>query len=153
MINNNAAHITNHNQTAIVGLIVAAIIVFFYGIYLLINPMVNIEWSTETELDTYGFNLLREEAEKSSSASKINPQMIIARGSPIDGATYQYIDRDVLAGAFYTYHLQEVLLSNETEIIETIDVYVKYRGLMEIGVALVLFALAIYLSQQHKKSH
>lgn len=153
MIDNKAAHTINHNQKAIVLLIVVAIIVFFYGIYLLINPMVSIEWSTETELDTYGFNLLREEAESSSSASKINPQMIIARGSPIEGATYQYIDRDVQAGVFYTYQLQEVVLSNEKEIIETIDVYVNYRGLMEIGFALVLFALAVYLSLQHKKSH
>lgn len=152
MIDNKAAHITNNIQKAILVMIVSGIIVLFYGIYLSVNPMVNIEWSTETELDTYGFNLRRNDADSPSSISQINPQMILARGSPIEGATYQYIDRDVQAGVFYTYQLQEVMMSYDTEVIETIDVYVNFRGLMEIGFGLILFALAIYLSLQQKKT-
>jgi hypothetical protein len=119
----------------------------------MMNPEVKIEWTTETELDTYGFNLIRQDGNNLSPESAINPQMIIARGSPIDGAIYQFIDRDVQSGENYTYLLQEVTLSNQREIIETIEVYVKYRGLKELGFSIVVFALAISLNQQNKKSH
>jgi hypothetical protein len=128
-------------------------IVLIYAIYLLMNPEVKIEWTTETELDTYGFNLIRQDGNNLSPESAINPQMMIARGSPIDGATYRFIDRDVQSGENYTYLLQEVTLSNQREIIETIEVYVKYRGLKELGFSIVVFALAISLNQQNKKSH
>lgn len=117
------------------------------------NPEVKIEWTTETELDTYGFNLIRQDGINRTSESVVNPQMIIARGSPIDGATYQFIDRDVRSGQNYFYLLQEVTLSNQSDIIETIEVLVYYRGLKEIGFSFVGFALAIYLILQYKKSH
>ena len=67
-----------------------------------------VEWSTETELNTAGFNLYRGTAEAGPFDVRVNEQLIPASPDPLTGGKYSYVDRTARAGAMYYYQLQEV---------------------------------------------
>ena len=74
---------------------------------------ITIEWRTETEVNTAGFNIYR-----SSSANgdytRINEQIIPGEGGPTSGASYDYVDRDARPGRTYFYRLEDVERDNTT---------------------------------------
>jgi hypothetical protein len=72
-----------------------------------LNSAVLLEWTTETELDNEGFNLLRSE-EEDGEYVKINRYFIPARGEAGFGAEYSYTDYDVENGVTYYYLLEDV---------------------------------------------
>ncbi|MBM4458304.1 MAG: hypothetical protein FJ011_11155 [Chloroflexi bacterium] len=69
---------------------------------------VRVEWATETEMNTAGFNLYRSESPNGPFDAKINPQLIPASPDPMIGGEYHYLDRTAQAGKTYYYQLQEV---------------------------------------------
>ena len=101
-----------------------------------------IEWTTESEIDTLGFNLIREQIDDEKSTTSITTDLVFALGSPISGETYQYIDNKVNLGQTYTYHLQEITNTNERKILESMVVQVEYPGIQEIaiGILLIIFS-------------
>jgi hypothetical protein len=66
-----------------------------------------LEWETASELDTAGFNLWRSEA-KAGPYTKLNADLIPARGGPTTGASYSYDDEAVTNGITYWYKLEDV---------------------------------------------
>ena len=68
---------------------------------------VTLQWQTESEIDTLGFNLHRAESEDGEYV-KINPSLIQAEASPIQGATYQFVDDNVKNRRTYYYKLEDV---------------------------------------------
>ena len=76
------------------------------------NAMVNIQWTTEAEVDNAGFNLYRSESEKGEYI-KINDHMIPAEGFPAEGAFYEFTDTDVHNRKTYYYKLEDMSLSGE----------------------------------------
>lgn len=91
-------------------LLAAAII----GSQLSAPPPIRIEWETETEVDTAGFNIYRREGEEGSFV-QINEQLIPSEGSPVTGASYVFVDEDVVTGRTYYYQLEDVELDNSRE--------------------------------------
>lgn len=75
---------------------------------------IRIEWETETEVDTAGFNIYRSTAENGDFA-KLNETLIASRGSPVSGASYEYVDDNVDAGQTYFYLLEDVELDNSAQ--------------------------------------
>lgn len=71
---------------------------------------VAVQWATEAEIDNAGFNLYRAES-KDGIYTKINKQIIPADGSAIQGASYEYLDRDVQNGKTYWYKLEDIDLN------------------------------------------
>ena len=69
---------------------------------------VHIEWSTETEMDTAGFNLYRGDSPDGPFDVKINDQLIPSSTDPMTGGKYSYVDNTAQAGKLYYYQLQEV---------------------------------------------
>jgi hypothetical protein len=69
---------------------------------------VRVEWSTETELNTAGFNLYRGESADGPFDAKINEQLIAPAADPLTGGKYQYVDKTARAGVTYYYRLEEV---------------------------------------------
>ena len=61
-----------------------------------------IEWTTESEVDTLGFNLIRVDHSGPNAGQQVNPQLILSLGSPISGETYHFVDTNVKAGKSYT---------------------------------------------------
>lgn len=69
---------------------------------------VRIEWSTETEMGTAGFNIYRGEAPDGPFDVKVNDELIPASPDPITGGKYNYVDSSAEAGKQYYYQLEEV---------------------------------------------
>lgn len=69
-----------------------------------------LQWSTEAEINNAGFNLYR-----SSSAdgeyTKLNDSLIPAQGSSTQGASYEFVDKDVKNRRTYYYKLEDVDLN------------------------------------------
>ena len=70
-------------------------------------------WSTETEIDNAGFNILRAKAEDGDYV-KINAALIPAKGSATEGAAYEFIDTDVKNRKTYYYKLEDIDLGGKS---------------------------------------
>ena len=77
------------------------------------NGQVTLQWSTETENDNAGFNVLRAEKEQGEYV-RINPALIPAQGSSTQGAAYQLIDNGVQNRTVYYYKLEDIDMSGAT---------------------------------------
>lgn len=71
------------------------------------NGQVVVTWETETEIDNIGFNLYRSE-KKHTGYEKINDALIEAKGSDIQGASYQFIDTPLKNRKVYYYKLEDI---------------------------------------------
>ena len=69
---------------------------------------VTIEWVTEVEMDTAGFDLYRGESPDGPFDVKVNDELIPPAPDPMAGGEYRYVDRTARAGKTYYYQLQEV---------------------------------------------
>jgi hypothetical protein len=153
LIDHITATINRHRQKAILVFITLSILLLCYGMYQRLTPTVRIAWTTESEVDTLGFNLLREDLTDPAGGQQINPQLILAQGSPISGINYHFIDRKVQAGMSYIYHLQEINNNHEVVELESIEIRVKQKGVIEIGIALVLLCMALFFYMRKQKPH
>jgi hypothetical protein len=72
-----------------------------------------IEWRTESEIDTAGFNLYRKIA-REKAYEKITPTLIPAMGSPTAGETYFFIDVPPKRGRLWHFLLEEVETTGKT---------------------------------------
>jgi hypothetical protein len=88
-----------------VGLILVALTLFLASATL--PPAVTVEWSTASELNTAGFNVLRGTSEN-GPFTRLNREVIPASPDPLVGGTYVYTDTDVTPGQTYYYQLEEV---------------------------------------------
>ena len=74
------------------------------------NKKVTLEWVTETEIDNAGFNIYRAENEDGEYV-QINEDLILAKGSSMEGASYLFIDNKVKNRKAYYYKLEDMDLS------------------------------------------
>jgi hypothetical protein len=68
---------------------------------------VTLKWATTSEVDNAGFNVYRAEL-KNGEYLKINPALIPAQGSPTQGASYEYIDKNAKNGRACFYKLEDI---------------------------------------------
>ena len=66
-----------------------------------------LEWSTESEMNPSEFNIYRSESETGEYV-KINQALIPAQGSLTQGATYEFVDKDVKLWKTYYYKLGDI---------------------------------------------
>ena len=71
---------------------------------------VMLAWSTESEIANAGFNLYRSDSEGGEYA-KINGSLISAKGSPTQGASYEFIDTNVQNRKTHYYKLEDIDLN------------------------------------------
>ena len=133
-----------------------------FGLFLLNKhlsepPSVTIEWETESEFETAGFNLYRSES-PAGEYQQVNQQLIPSQGDASSGAVYAYRDDGVKAGISYYYRLEDVEYSSERTMhppieykINRMDRYARpslaYFGLF-IGIGLtILGASSVWLSR------
>ena len=74
------------------------------------NGKVVVQWSTESELDNAGFNLYHSESED-GEYSKLNKELIPAKGSSTQGASYEFSDTKVKNRKTYYYKLEDIDLN------------------------------------------
>jgi len=76
------------------------------------NRKVTITWTTASEIDNAGFNIYRS-TEEDGTYTKINAELIPAKGSPSTSATYQFIDQPLKNRRTYWYKLEDIDLKGE----------------------------------------
>jgi|WetSurMetagenome_2_1015567.scaffolds.fasta_scaffold98258_1 hypothetical protein len=106
---------------------------------------VRVEWSTETEMNTAGFNLYRGDSAEGPFDVKVNEQLIPPATDPLTGGKYQYVDKAARAGVMYYYRLEEVERNGGTNDFGPISVRAGglewWHVLVLVGLAVVVVAL------------
>jgi hypothetical protein len=69
---------------------------------------IRVEWTTETEMNTAGFNVYRGESPDGPFDVKVNTELIPPSPDPLSGGKYSLLDRSARLGVTYYYQLQEV---------------------------------------------
>jgi hypothetical protein len=109
---------------------------------------VRVEWSTETEMNTAGFNLYRGDSADGPFDVKVNDQLIPPAADPLTGGKYQYVDKAARAGVTYYYRLEEVERNGGTNDFGPISVRAGglewWHLLVLVGLAVVVMALWIF---------
>jgi len=77
---------------------------------------VELSWVTASELDCYGFHVLR------SDGRQVNAEMIPAQGGAAQTRTYTLTDDAIQAGRTYTYTLQTLFVDGRSENSATVEV-------------------------------
>ena len=109
---------------------------------------VRVEWTTESEVSTAGFNLYRGESPGGPFDVKVNQQLIPPATDPLLGGEYTYLDETALLGRTYYYRLEEIEESGETNIygpVEARGTGLDWRHALilgGLGLALVVFLWA-----------
>ena len=96
-----------------IGLILAALTLFVVNAAT--PPVVTVEWSTASELNTAGFNLARGD-NQTGPFTRLNAEVIPASPDPLVGGSYVYTDTQVVAGHTYYYQLEEVETTGSTSL-------------------------------------
>jgi hypothetical protein len=79
----------------------------------IVPPKIEIEWETETEIETAGFNIYRSDTADGEFV-RINDQIIPSQSDAVSGATYIFEDKDVERGKTYYYRLDDIEYDNTT---------------------------------------
>jgi hypothetical protein len=94
-------------------LIVSGISLVIHALIYFDKAKVTVEWTTASELDTVGFNLLRAETQN-GPFEQINSNFIPAGSDPLTGSNYTFIDSSVQNGITYYFMLEEIEVTGET---------------------------------------
>jgi hypothetical protein len=101
---------------------------------------IRVEWSTETEMNTAGFNVYRGESPDGPFDIKVNAELIPAAPDPLSGGNYSLMDRSARPGVTYYYRLEEVEKTGQVSFHGPIQTRVSlFNGPQ----ALILVALAL----------
>jgi len=90
-----------------------------------LNNQVILSWSTASEVDILGYNLLREPIRFKRLPHNqvvINPLLIPSIGNDVQGGNYKFVDNEVTVHRRYRYILQVVEISGVRRIIGTIEI-------------------------------
>ena len=89
------------------------------------NGKVTIQWTTESELDNAGFNILRSET-RNGEFTQVNEQMIQGKGTTAERTTYKWVDTTAKPGVVYYYQIEDVSFAGEHTKLAT----TKLKGLI-----------------------
>jgi len=79
------------------------------------NPLNNtIKWSTASEVDNFGYDVFRGDAEE-GPFKRLNPKIIAGAGTVDEPRYYQYVDETIEAGKSYWYYVESVSLAGVRE--------------------------------------
>ena len=125
-----------------VGLTLMALALFLASA--LTPPAVTVEWSTASELNTAGFNVLRGD-KPTGPFTRLNAQVIPASPDPLVGGSYIFTDTTVAPGQTYYYQLEEVEFGGGTSPQGTVVVTAPLGAesiVIVAGVALAIVVIA-----------
>ena len=84
----------------------------------LVKDEVVIDWTTESELNNAGFNILRSTS-RTKNFRRINPKLIQGAGTTGERRTYQFIDKTAKPNVAYYYRIEDVDFSGTRSILTT----------------------------------
>ena len=84
-----------------------------------------IHWTTESELDNAGFNILRSET-RNGEYKQVNSELIAGHGTTGERHTYKWVDQTAKPGVVYYYQIEDVSFAGEHQVLAV----TKLRGLI-----------------------
>ena len=84
-----------------------------------------IRWTTESELDNAGFNILRSQ-DRNGEFTQVNDQLIQGKGTTAERSNYKWVDTSAKPGAVYYYQIEDVSFAGERQTLTT----TKMKGLI-----------------------
>ena len=105
------------------------------------RAVVEVTWSTASELDTAGFHLYRA-ASPQGPFTRLNAALIPAAAGPLSGGEYRFEDREARPGRRYYYRLEEVENSGAAVEAGLLEIRAGRGGQAELAAALALLLLA-----------
>jgi hypothetical protein len=123
-----------------IGLILAALVIFL--ISAATPPAVTVQWSTASELNTAGFNILRGDS-PNGPFTRVNADIIPASPDPLVGGSYVFTDTHVTAGQTYYYQLEEVEVSGSASPQGTVVVTAPYSVQPVFVIAAIILTVVI----------
>ena len=84
-----------------------------------------INWTTESELDNAGFNILQSQT-RSGPFVKVNPKLIQGAGTTGERNTYTWTDPSAKSGVVYYYQIEDVSFAGVRQVLAT----TKLKGLI-----------------------
>ena len=84
-----------------------------------------IRWTTESELDNAGFNILRSQ-DRNGEFTKVNDKLVQGKGTTAERSTYKWVDTSAKPGAVYYYQIEDVSFAGERNTLTT----TKLKGLI-----------------------
>ncbi len=137
-----------------IGLVLAALVIFL--ISAATPPAITVKWSTASELNTAGFNILRSDNPNGPFA-RLNAEVIPPSPDPLVGGSYVYTDTNVAPGQTYYYQLEEVESGGVTAPQGTV-VATAQRGIepvvvaAAIGLAVIIIAALLWIERPRRPS-
>ena len=84
-----------------------------------------IRWTTESELDNAGFNILRSDT-RNGEFKQVNTQLIRGAGTTGARQTYKWVDTTAKQGVIYYYQIEDVSFAGERQVLTT----TRLKGLL-----------------------
>ena len=78
-----------------------------------------VEWTTASELENAGFNVLRGQMKKGPFV-KVNPTLIPGAGTASERHTYEWIDTTAMPNVVYYYQIEDVSFSGDQQRLATV---------------------------------
>ena len=107
-------------------------------------PQIEVNWMTETEFDTAGFNVWRSDSQE-GEYHKINELLIPSAADAAAGADYRYVDDKVERGKIYYYRLEDVAFDNSTVQHEIVSATAQGASRVALFVAIVCILIGATL--------
>ena len=89
------------------------------------NGEIVIRWTTESELDNAGFNILRSDSQ-SGEFKQVNSELVQGAGTTGERNTYKWVDESAKPGVVYYYQIEDVSFAGERQTLTT----TKLKGLI-----------------------
>ena len=89
------------------------------------NGEVVIRWTTESELDNAGFNILRSDS-RNGEFKQVNSELVQGAGTTGERNTYKWVDETAKLGVVYYYQIEDVSFAGEHQTLTT----TKLKGLI-----------------------
>ena len=89
------------------------------------NGEVVIRWTTQSELDNAGFNILRSDS-RNGEFKQVNSELVQGAGTTGERNTYKWVDESAKPGVIYYYQIEDVSFAGERQTLTT----TKLKGLI-----------------------
>jgi hypothetical protein len=120
-----------------------------FGITLLVVQIalpakIEIQWETETEFNTAGFNIYRSD-DLNGSFQQLNEKLIPGVEDAASGGDYSFVDTNVKKGNTYYYRLEDVEFDSSTTLQEPLAATAPSISLFVIGLSAAAIVIGIFM--------
>ncbi len=125
-----------------------ALILFGLGIWHTLNPSLEVQWSTASEIETLGFNVFRADTIAGPFVYQVNKTLVAPKGDSLTGGQYKLTDHDIQVGRTYFFLLQELQMGGQTEDFGPIEIAVNSIGWIEITAAVLIYLVYLIIRKK-----